>query len=220
MVTKAKEPFQFSSRLHLVELTGLKAATLAELLERVKTVPGSSIYHHTQRFVEQHLDLSPEPPNDFAYWVAEELGDPSLGEKLSSIDTIQFPTIRSLRDKISATIENHLKETPSAHLRFAEPPHEFHFLKSKSFIFPTHYIANDLKEFADILKIITTDSIYFHIFEARLRLEKNGNDFSVWIENAVGNPDVARKIANLDPYTYTLNNLRKKLVALVESGIK
>ena len=219
MTTKAKEPFQFYSRLHLAELTGLKAANLAELLELIKTVPGSCIYHHTHRFLEQHLDLSPEPPNDFAYWVTEELGDMDLGEKLSSIDTIQFPTIRSLREKIVATIEDHLKETPSAQARFVEKPHEFHFLKSKSFIFPTHYIANDRKEFADILKIISVNSIYFHIFEARLRLEKSSNDFSAWIADSVGNPDLARKIAGLDPYTYTMNDLRRKIIKIVESGM-
>jgi hypothetical protein len=127
MPIKAKEPFHFYTRLHLVELTGLKASNLTDLLERVKTVPGSCIYHHTHRFLEQHLDLSPEPPNDFAYWVTEALGDMDLGEKLSSIDTILFSTIRSLRNRISVTIEDHLRETPSAQLRFVE--------KLQSFIF-------------------------------------------------------------------------------------
>jgi hypothetical protein len=219
MVLKAKEPFRFYSRLHLVELTGLRASNLTGLLELIKTVPGSSIYHHTHRSLEQHHYLSPEPPNDFAYWVTEELGDPDLGEKLSSIDTIQFSTIRNLRDKISTTIEGHLIETPSAQARFVEKPHEFHFLKSKSFIFPTHSIANNLKEFAEILKTISVDSLYFHIFESRLRLEKGDNDFSLWIENSVGNPDLAAAIARLDPYTYTMNGLRKTLIKIVESGI-
>ena len=105
MLIRAKEPFRFYTRLHLSELTGLRATTLDQLLDLIKKVSGSCIYHHTHRFLQQHQYLSPEPPNDFAYWVAEILGEDELGERLVSIDTIQFSTIRSLRDKIVATTD-------------------------------------------------------------------------------------------------------------------
>ncbi|MEW6680837.1 MAG: DUF5752 family protein, partial [bacterium] len=59
---KAKEPFRFYTRLHLSELTGLKASTLSQLVELIKQVPGSCIYHHTHRFLQQHQYLSPLPP--------------------------------------------------------------------------------------------------------------------------------------------------------------
>src|SRR3990172_3770893 len=118
-LNKAKEPFKFYTQLHMPELTGLKAANLQELLDLIKTVPGSVIYHHTHRFLQQHQYLSPEPPNDFAYWAAEVLGDHELGEMLASIDTIQFSTIRSLRERIIAVIEDYLNNNPLAKLRFA-----------------------------------------------------------------------------------------------------
>ena len=212
---KAKEPFQFYGRLHLSELTGLQATNLRELLELIKTVPGSSIYHHTHRFLQQHEFLSPEPPNDFAYWVSGTLGDGQLGEQLASIDTIQFATIRSLRDKIADTIEQHLKTWPSSQQRFADEARAFHFIKSRSFIFPTNYIVHDLKEFADVLQKISTSSIYFHIFEARLRLEKEMNDFAMWIEASLGDADLAQKISKLDPYTYTLEDLRNTILRII-----
>ncbi|HCD38372.1 MAG TPA: hypothetical protein DEQ77_06580, partial [Candidatus Omnitrophica bacterium] len=65
---KAKEPFRFFTRLHLTELTGLRASILSQFLSLIKEVGGASIYHHTHRFLQQHQYLSPEPPNDFAYW--------------------------------------------------------------------------------------------------------------------------------------------------------
>src|SRR3989338_6771647 len=133
-LTKAKEPFRFYTRLHLSELTGLRAATLPQLLALIKEVPGSSIYHHTHRFLQQHQYLSPEPPNDFAYWVAGVLGEDELGERLASIDTIQYTTIRSLREKIAETIEEYLKDNALAKLKFAREGEEFHFVKSVSFI--------------------------------------------------------------------------------------
>ena len=38
----------------------------------------------------QHQYLSPEPPNDFAYWVSNVLQEDRLGEQLAAIDLIQF----------------------------------------------------------------------------------------------------------------------------------
>ena len=213
---KAREPFKFHTRMHLSELTGLRASTLGQLLELVKTVNGSCIYHHTHRFLQQHQYLSPEPPNDFAYWVTEVMGEDELGEKLASIDVIQFNTIRSLREKLVEVIESYLAENPMAKVRFSGEGDEFHFVKSISFVLPTKYEAYDLKEFIDILNKITIDSIYYHIFEARLRLEKNTNDFSNWIMNSVGNERMAREISQLDPYTFTLEGLRDKVIGIIK----
>lgn len=217
---KAKEPFRFYTRLHLTELTGLGASTLGQLLALIKKVPGSSIYHHTHRFLQQHQYLSPEPPNDFAYWVSEVLGEDELGEKLASIDTIQYSTIRSLRDKIAITIEDYLRNNALAKLKFSRQGEEFHFIKTVSFVIPTNYITHDLKEFVDILNKITLDSIYFHIFEARLRLEKGNNDFSNWIESSIGEKELADEISRLDPYTQTLESLRNTIVKKVEQRIR
>ena len=217
---KATEPFRFYTRLHLSELTGLKAATLSELLDIIKTVSGASIYHHTHHFLQQHQYLSPEPPNDFAYWVSNVLGERELGELLASIDIIQFESVRALRERIIAVIEEYLNKHPSAKNKFVNPGAEFHFIKSNSFIFPTNYVVRDLKELADNLRKVTIDSIYYHIFESRLRLEKGENDLSQWIKKETGDKALADKISRLDPYTFTLDALRKKLVNLIEKSLR
>lgn len=219
-LNKAREAFHFFTRLHLTELTGLRASNLAQLLKLIKKVPGSCIYHHTHRFLQIHQYLSPEPPNDFAYWASEVLGEDELGERLASIDTMQFSAIRALREEIVEVIEGYLRDRPQAKLRFANEGEEFHFIKSVSFILPAHYVAHDLKEFVEILRKITIDSIYFHIFEARLRLEKVKNDFSNWIETSLGDKELADEIAHLDPYTRTLDDLRNSLVKIIENRIR
>jgi len=205
--------------LHLSELTGLRATTLVQLVSLIKEVSGSCIYHHTHRFLQQHQYLSPEPPNDFAYWVTDILGEDELGEKLASIDTVQYSTIRKLRDKIALTIEDYLNNNPLAKVKFARADEEFYFIKSISFILPTGYIAYDLKEFSEILKKVTIDSIYFHIFEARLRLEKPTNDFALWIERSLGDKDLADELCCFDPYTRTLEDLRNTIIQVVEKRI-
>ncbi len=216
---RTEKAFRFHTRLNLPELTGLRARNLREMLETLKDAPGSCIYHHTHRYLQQHQYLSPEPPNDFAYWVTEILGESGLGEKLASIDTVRYPTIRSLRDKIVDTIEKYMTDEPSSKRRFAHEGEEFHFIKSVSFILPTPYEAYDLRELHDILGKITADSIYFHMFEARLRLERGSNDFSFWIETSLGDTKLAAEISRLDPYTRTLDGLRRTIMGLIERRI-
>lgn len=215
-IKKAKEPFRFYTRLNLSELTGLKASNLEGLLECLRKVPESSIYHHTHRFLQQHQYLSPEPPNDFAYWVSNVLGEKELGEYLASIDTIGFNNINDLRQEFISVIEKYLKENPEAKSRFANKDEALYFVKSISFVFPTNYIAHDLAEFLEMLKKTTIDSIYFHIFESRLRLSRGANDFSNWIKESLGEGKLANDISKLDPYSYTLEELKDNVIKLTE----
>lgn len=215
---RGKEPFRFYARMLLPELTGIKASDLGGMLSILKQIDPSAIYHHTHRFIQQHQYLTPEPPNDFAQWITGTLGEYKLGEKLDSINTIDFSTISSLRSKIVSVIGSYVEENPASLERKAHPGEEFHFVKSVSFIFPTRYEAGNLDEFSKILEKVTISSIYFHMFEARLRLEKGNNDFSFWIENDIGKKDIAKKISGLDPYTYTLEELRKKIIRIINEG--
>lgn len=216
---RAKEPFRFYTRLHLKELTGLEATNLETLLSLLKTVPGSSVYYHTHHFLQQHQFLSPEPPNDFGYWVAEVLGEDLLSEKLASIDTVQFDTIRSLRERLVQTIEDHLKSHPQSAQKSAPEDDAFHFMKAVSFILPTPYVAHDLGEFAELLKRVSVHALYFHVFEARLRLGKPTNDFALWIEENFQDHELSKQLVVLDPYTHTLESLRAKLIQLTQERI-
>ncbi len=216
---RAENPFYFSTRLTLRELTGIKARNIKELLKYIKTVPGSVIYNHTHQFLQQHIYLTPEPPNDFAYWVREFLKEDQLGEKLNSIDTCEYATIRSLREAIIKVIAEYLRKSRPG-IRNVSPGAEFNFIRAYSFVLPTPYIANDLKEFLEGIKNISVYSIYFHMFESRLRLEKETNDFSFWLGTSLFEVELAEEIAHLDPYTYTLEDLRQEIIKRTEKYIK
>ena len=214
------EAFVFYSRLHLIELTGIVVSTLPELLEQLKTVNGSCIYHHTHHFIQQHQHLSPEPANDFAYWVTESLGDKQLGEELASIDIMSFRSIRAIRDALIEVIEKGLSSRSRLKKLSAPEGERFSFLKSVSFIFPTEHRAADLAGFVQALKDVSIDSVYYHMFESRLRLERSTNDFSKWLSETLGQQQLAVKIAKLDPYTRTGENLRAQIIELDEQRIK
>ena len=215
---KAKEPFRFNTRTHLKELTGLKARNLRELVAILKTAPDSVVYYHAHHFLEEYQYLAPEPSSDFALWVTDALGNEVLGERLASTDTFAFANMEALRERLVSIIEEYL--TTASNLREAMPGREFHFIKSVSFIFPTRYVAHDLREFVEALRQISVDSLFFHIFESRLRLGKVLNDFSIWLEDSLGDAELAKEIGRLDPYTYTLEGLRTSLIQIIEKRIK
>jgi hypothetical protein len=205
--------FQFRTRADQTILLGIKARNIPTLLENLHIVPDSSVYYHTHRFLQQHHYLSPEPPNDFAYWVTEVLNDRVLGEQLSSVDTVQFRNIADLRNRFTALMEAYVESGERA----VDCPRgeEFHFMASHTFVLPTPYEAQTLKEFGEILGRISVNSLYYHVFDAKLRLAQDENDFSRWFEG-IGKADLAREVRNLDPYTHTLEGLRKRIMVLVK----
>lgn len=204
----------------LVELTGRRAKNVAELLKQIEEVEDAVIYHHTHHFLQQYLYLSPEPPNDFAYWAREILRDPVLGELLQAINICDYDSISALRKKIADTIRNHLASSRKTSLGRVPEGEEFYFLKARPFIFPTPYEVWTLEEFLNCLQEVSIDSFYFHMFEARLRLGRPTNDFSFWLGTSLDEIDLAEKICRLDPYTHTLMGLKNRLVVMISKRLK
>ncbi len=209
------QPFRFHTSLVMQESTGLRAVTLPELVRALRTVPLSSVYHHTHFFLLQHHYLTPTPANDFAYWVTEVLGEEPLGELLSSVDTMEYSTLHSLRKALVTVIEDYLKGNPTARFKFASEGEEFFFVKSVHIVLPTPHVASTLEEFAAGLRQVSIRSLYFHIFDARLRLGSPTNDFALWIEEQLKLKPLATEVARLDPYSHTLEALRSKVLSLI-----
>lgn len=198
-------------------MLGKRAATLPELTDEIRTVPLSSIYHHTHRFLQQHHFLSPEPPNDFAYWVTNMLNEEVAGEMLASIDIMQFVRLSDLRMRFLELLEGYLKGAKHKVGGRCPEGEEFHFMSSRIFVVSTGRVAGTVEEFKEILKTISIHAIYFHMFEAKLRLEKGDNDFSIWLRSA-GKEKEAEQISRLDPYTFTLEGLRERLLKIVPNS--
>lgn len=216
---RAKSAFRFFARLSLTVPMGLKARDLGELLEGIRSVPESVIYAHTHRFLQEHQFLVPEPSNDFAVWAVESLQDEAAGERLLAVDTVRYSTIAALRQALAAALEKHLKKH-KPDLRVAPVGEEFHFLRSVRFSLPTLHEAWDLAEFGQALKKTGFSSLYLHVFEARLRPPLGLNDFSVWLEGELGEKELSRKVARLDPYRHTLEGLREAILAMISERVE
>jgi hypothetical protein len=207
------DSFRFFTKLDQTLLLGLRAQSVAELLAGIRSVPNSSIYFHTHRFLHQHHFLSPEPPNDFAFWVTNVLADAALGERLWSVDTVRFDEIAALRARLIGILESHFDgERRGGECQAGE---EFHFMGCRTFVLPTPHVAHNLKEFAEQLAQVSIRSVYFHMFDAKLRLKTGENDFSRWLRDR-GAAALADEIKRLDPYSYTLDGLRQRIVSSVK----
>jgi hypothetical protein len=208
--------FEFYTSAELVFLTGRKAKNLQELLEGIKVSSDATIFYHTHRFLVQHQQISPEPPNDFAYWVSNILLDRLVGEKLASIDLIEFKTIPEIRKRIAEVIEGNLNSNGT---RSCPQGMEFHFMYSHIFVIDTGKRASNLKEFIEVVRTIPIRSIYFHMFQSRLMLGTGENDFSIWFKEILGEEKLASEISRIDPYTYTLEGLRNKIIRIVSEYV-
>ena len=211
-MTQPPVEFRFNTKLDQTILLGTKAKNIPELLNGLRSAPDVSIYFHTHKFLQQYHYLSPEPPNDFAYWVTNILNEAALGERLSSIDIIQFDKISSLRKRFVKIIEDYLE---TSHRSVDAPAgQEFFFMSAQTFVFATPYAAHNLGEFREILSKVSVHSLCYHVFDAALRMEQGENDFSVWFRK-MGPGSLAGRVRRLDPYTYTLEGLRQKLIQMV-----
>lgn len=213
-LTRAKDPFRFKTQLSLVRLTGLKAVSLTELRDRLREVPPGCLFHHTHHYLQQHQYLTPEPPNDFAYWVTNVLQEDAVGEQLAAVDTIRFSTLEDLRAALLEVLDRHLASDPV--VRLAPPGEAFYFMSSVRFSVPTAHAVHDLAEFLAALRQVSIGCLYNHVFGARLRPPFGTNDFSFWLGSAIGEKELAAKIDKLDPYTQTMEGLRANIIRLIE----
>ena len=205
-----QKSFIFDTELRLVVLTGTKVRSLKELRAELPKVPGSSIFFHTHQEYLAHDFQRSAHYNDFARWVSQALREEALAEKLAAIDLLAFTTIRELRHAVIETIDAYLGELdrPGYECR---PEEAFHFCRSRSFVLPTGIVADDVNDFFRKVASISHASLYFHFFEARLRLGRRTSDFSRWLTDQ-GRPDLAEAIDALNPYVRTLDELRRDIV--------
>lgn len=210
MEKKAKEPFIFVGCIELREILGKEAENEKELAELLDEVPLDSIYYHTHSYFLRHQFVAGLYPNDFATWVAVQVRDRVLGERLAAVDPFDFQGLEPLREELISIIDDHLSKMPIVpRVIFGEP---FYFKQSRIVQVETGLVAWTLREFRNALAEVDASAIYFHLFEARMRLNRKEGDFSIWLRENLGIPELAEKVLAINPYLGSLERLRSKLL--------
>lgn len=209
-------PFVFRKVLYLVEAVGLRAATLDQLLRALNVVDGWSIAYHMHSQFLTHKFAHGVYPNDFARWVGTALGDDVLAEKLSSLRVFRHSSLDTLRVELGRLIAQHLIEFPERAAERSTRGLDFHFSKARPAVMECPQRARDLAEFQTALAEIPASSLYFHLFETRF--ERGGdqdNDFAEWMDKSLALPELAREVASLDPYMFSIDEVRLRLIGIV-----
>lgn len=211
------KPFYFNTSAHLVRITRQKAGTLSDLLESLRECPEGSIFQHSFRTLQEHHFIREGFSNDFAHWVLSACNEPSLAEGLASVDVREFTSVAQLRERFVQIVGEFLRRTPAAASRAARET--FYFCASDIVVIPTSFIGHTLQDFAEGLRGVSVHSIHHHFIEARLRLKLMSNDFSQWLYEDLGLTDAARQLNRIDIYTVTLEDVRKKIIRIVERAL-
>jgi hypothetical protein len=207
--------FQFSSSASLEQLTGRKAFSLDELLDMVKTCSDSSIFYHTFSAFLKMREAQIPFNSDFAIWVAHQLNEAGLAERLRALDLTEHTTIQSLRFNLVRIIEAYKEEKPRSFSKTADEP--FYLYDVMRIVYLTDKFAYDLKSLRDLLKEISIYSIYFHFIESRIHARRQSDDLSFWIEDALKLPELAKRIKRIDISVYTIEGLRSKIVEVINA---
>ncbi|ALA60262.1 hypothetical protein NITMOv2_3875 [Nitrospira moscoviensis] len=202
--------FRFIGCSELREILGKEAEDEKRLVELIEEVPLDSIYFHTHSYFLRHSYVERVYPNDFAQWVAMEVRDHVLGERLAVVDPFAYGNLEALRDELISVIDDHLSRTSIVpRVIFGAP---FHFNQSRILEVPTGLEVTTLRAFRRALAEVEVSAIYYHVFEARHRLARAENDFSAWVREGLGLPDLAQKLQSINPYVGSLERLRSALI--------
>jgi hypothetical protein len=213
-----KEPFNFYSEASLVQCTPFVADSLPSMLDCLHRVGGSSIFYHFYYSLLQRHFLKTEFQNDFALWADQTLLEPVLAERLATVDPLDFPSVRASRNRVIEYVKAFVGESQT-YVR-VPPGKEFRFQELKSFSYPSGLQAKSLEEFGRVVRRISVESVFYHMVEARLRLENGTNDFSLWLEGSCGEPKLARRVEALNAYRFGLAELRNQISKLVQERLE
>jgi len=205
---QAKHPFEFVAASYLILIRSERAWTLAELSQHLLTVPDASILFHTFQSLESHNYTTFS--NDFAQWALTACNESVLAEELSAIDLRDFAAVEELRKVLGETLEKYLKRLPQAGDRPAFEP--FYFCEAVETVVPLEGRAYTLRELAEGIQRMSRHTLHHHFINSRLRPRLQVNDFSNWIDDSLGLPELAKRLNQIDFYTNTLEGVRREIL--------
>ena len=214
----ATRPFTFVGCLELREILGRRARDERELMEELEQLPAGSVYYHTHSIFLRHPRIPGAYPNDFANWVATQVRDQVLAERLAVVDPYYFASIEELREELVSIVENHISAlNPVPRVVFGDP---LVFVQAHVLEVPTGLEARTLDDFRRCLAEVDASAVYLHTLHARVRGEVAGGDFAHWIGRELRLDSLAAAIGRINPYLGGLEEIRRETLRLIDAEIE
>ena len=169
------------------------------------------------RCLLRHRVVPTAYPDDFSTWVAGEVRDVALAERLALESPFDFPDLEAFRQHLLETLDDHLSRLPFANTSFLGKP--FYFLTGHLVAVPLEITVEDLRGFRSALAHVDESALYYHAVEAIGRLGNPRGDFAAWIEDSLRLDSLARRVAEIDPFVMSLTGVRARLLELVDGEL-
>jgi len=161
MPLTASQPFIFTGCVEVRQALDHRATDERELLERLEEVPAGSVFYHTHGYFLRQRTITTVYGNDFASWVATQVRDQVLAERLAVVNPFEFASLEQLREELASIIHDHLLRLSAVpRVEFGEP---FYFQQSHIVEVSLGAGANTLAEFRAGLASVDASAIYFHM---------------------------------------------------------
>ncbi len=214
----ATAPFAFTGCVEVRQALQRTAIDERELMDRLEEVPAGSIFYHTHGYFLRHRPITTAYGNDFAAWVAVQVRDQALSERLAVVNPFEFGTLELLREELVAVVHDHLRRLRAVpRVESGEP---FHFQQSHIVEVELGPPATTLAQFRDGLAMVDASAIYFHMVEARARLGRRSGDFAEWIRTCLERSELADRIERIDTYMTSLERVRARVLSLVDTELE
>jgi hypothetical protein len=210
----ATRPFTFVGCLELREILGRRARDERELMEELQQIPAASVYYHTQSIFLGYPRIAGAYPNDFANWVATQIRDQVLAERLAVVDPYMFGSVEELREELVSIVDSHISAlNPVPRIVFGDP---LFFVQPHILGVPTGLEARTLQDFRRGLAEVDLSAVYLHALHARIRGEVAGGDFARWIGQELRRDSLAAAIGHINPYLGGLEEIRREMLRLID----
>jgi hypothetical protein len=124
--------------------------------------------------------------------------------------------LEEARDAIADLVEEHLDTLVT--VPFARPGSEFHFASNHYLALPGEREVWTPQELREGIPLIPLNSLFYHFHESRLRGEEDSDDFSRWLRSQFGESRVVERLRGIDFYFYSLEDLRRRFLAILDDG--
>lgn len=206
-------PFEVKDCALIALATGRRAQNIRELKEILRSIDADSVYYHFWGTLLRPRFDNPQYHNDFAIWIAHQLHDKVLAERLALLDPTDFDSVDQLRGEIIEILEERAYELEFP--AWSKGDEQFEFIRSQLVIFKTDTLIQKPVDFCTILPKLSVGSIFYHFIDSRSRLPEGSDDFQNWLNGFDGAyKNLCTLISELDPYFNSLSELREELAKI------
>ncbi|MBI2900204.1 MAG: hypothetical protein HYY17_08460 [Planctomycetes bacterium] len=211
-----RKPYPLMTLAEIREILHRRAAGEQDLLDGIEEIDGASIYYHTHSYYLRGKYRHDRYPNDFATWVADQVRDRVLSERLSMVDPSTFADVEGLRAGLITIIEQHLDTIGfSPRALFGEP---FEFVRAHIVVLPTGVEVGSRAELKAALASAPPETLFYHFFEDAFGRGRRTGSLVEWVAEDLGDAPLAAALAAVNPYCLHLEQLRTRILRALDEG--